>query len=101
MKTEGRVSLVNDLRSDAEKKHDDLYVVQHENQDMKVVKLTVTGSAEYEDFGCQETTLKNNYWVDYWKGLVNSYVLNGNIFLFLIADRVMLCDQQFNYLDIF
>ena len=45
MKTEGRVMLVNDLRSNEQKRADDLYVLRHENQDMRVVKLTVDGSA--------------------------------------------------------
>ena len=101
MKTEGRVMLVNDLRTNDQKQEDDIYVVRHEGQDMRVVKMKVDCDASHDYFDVEETTLKNNHWIDYWKGLVNSYIINGNIFLFLIADRVMVCDQQFNYLDIF
>ena len=45
--------------------------------------------------------MKNNFWIDYWKGFVSSYVLDLNLFILFSVDRVMVCDQQFNYLDIF
>ena len=41
----GQISVVNDLRDDKYKKADDVYLVKHEETDLKVVRMTLDASA--------------------------------------------------------
>ena len=49
IKLNGRIIVVNDLREDSYKTADDVYLVKHEGQDLRVVKMTLdAGASKFE-----------------------------------------------------